>query len=245
MKVQSAVEFMLTYAWAFIIIAIFVAVVFLIVGSKNVSSYTPSSCYIEPLIPCSTAILMTNTSSSNSAFIVSFYNDLGTPIVFSGSSLNVTPSLNGNHYYGTCYPANAPTGAQIVCSAILAGYAPSIGSQLNSIFTITYKICSPACSSYNTSGYTTIISTKYASILDSVTLMTNTSTGYVVVSGVPYPSNTLVDFISGVRYNVSAVPPKGGVFSGWSETGNVFVTGSSQNTAAYATGNGILTADFK
>jgi uncharacterized repeat protein (TIGR02543 family) len=218
LRSQSAVEFLATYSWAILIIAISVASIYLIIfSSKGSSAYVPSSCYITPLLPCYQSVLMTN--SSGSKFIALIQNNMGVSLYFNANAIYLHPSFSSNAVYaGSCLPQKALPGSTVVCNITIASSAfnPSVGSQLNPTFTLNYQIC-PSCNSansqsYNTIGTTTLTVSPFDSAIYNVQLLTNTGTGNIVVSGVSYPSGANVVFIAGVSYPIYAISP-GGIYS--------------------------------
>jgi len=155
LKLQSAVEFLITYGWAFILIAIFISVVVVLLTPSSVTSLAPSSCYISPGLPCYSFSVFSN--SSESTVTVSFSNNLGTQMRFPNNGITVKIA-NYKNYTGVCLPANAVNGALVSCVAEMPGLSLPVGSQAYSVFTISYNLCSQgSCSSvvYNTSGSAT------------------------------------------------------------------------------------------
>lgn len=245
-KLQSTVEFLMTYAWAITVIAVFVAFIVIVVGFKSPSSYTPSVCYITTTLPCQEALFA--SSSSASYFTMIFVNDFGTPIAFPSNALSLQVGFSGTAYGGDCYPANVPAGATVICNATLQGFAPSVGTQADTKFTVSYRICTagscpPAV--YNTSGYSTGTVSPFRSVSSLVDLQTSTGTGAVVVDGIRYPSNTYLQFIDGQGYAIFAAPPANRIFSSWSSTGGVVVSNTVlQTTNATVSSPGNLIATF-
>ncbi len=241
MRVQSAIEFISTYAWSLIIITIFLVIIAVFVFSKGTATETPSSCYITPSMPCSSLLFTSN--SSGSVMTLSFVNNLGSKIYFPANSILVlSPSFTQTKYYGTCYPSNAPQGAQIVCNASLLGYHVADGAQLNFPFTLTYGICTPSCSNtlYNTSGTATSFATPVRSLTVPVNLITSTGTGSIAVQGVEYPNGTVLKLISGAKYTLGAGPATSLVFNSWSATNNVLIGNNALASTTFSA-NGIST----
>ncbi len=252
MKAQSALEFLTTYSWAFLILGIFVVSVLSVVSlpGKNTPTYLPESCYISPSFPCSQAFLVSN--SVGTSFLVVFQNNLGTGIYFPENSLAyngivLTPSFTSNTTYGgACYPQNSLSGATVICSVRMTGYSVPAGSQVNPRFTLSYQICAPRCTLqiYNTSGSAVTVAQPFSSVVYTVQLLTAPTNGMIALDGVSYPNGANVVFITGATYSVYAIPGTSGTFSSWSTTGNVFLTGSTQSTTANALGAGTLKATF-
>ncbi|MGC8629305.1 MAG: hypothetical protein ACP5T4_03820, partial [Candidatus Micrarchaeia archaeon] len=156
MRSQSALEFLTTYGWSFIIIAMFLSMVLVLVSSKGATAYAPSSCYISPSLPCTTAYFASNSIGTLATII--FTNQLGTELLFPQNSITIKATLSSGNYTGTCVPALANDNAKVVCTASMNGLVLSPGIQVNAAFALHYSICQGGtCSSYvyNTSGTAT------------------------------------------------------------------------------------------
>ena len=173
MRAQSAIEFMATYSWALIVIAVFIAVVGVLILSptKGTATLSPSSCYLTPSLPCYQSVLLTN--SSGSQFIALFQNNMGVSMYFPANAISLHPSYSSSTAYsGSCLPQTAPPGATVICNVSIATYSPAVGTQLYPTFTLSYQIC-PSCAtagaqSYNTSGTSTLTASSFSSVLYSV-----------------------------------------------------------------------------
>ncbi len=241
---QPAIEYLSTFSVAMLILAIVIAIVGLMLFNNNTSTLVPSSCYISAQLHCYQFVVSNNGIETEAAVV--FTNDLGLGIYFPNNAFYVFPRSSQESYSGSCYPANAIAGATITCSVLMPGYAPSVGSQLQPDFQIKYSECSNgSCLNYNTSGTSNLYVSQNLPIYP-VDLLTLPSGGSIAVNGNEYPSNTLVQFISGTQYSVYASPPSGyGKFEGWLTTGGVVVANSlSQSTTAFTTSAGTLEAVF-
>lgn len=253
MKSQSAIEFLTTYSWAFLILGIFVVSVLAVVSlpSKSSVTYQPQTCYISPSFPCSEALMATN--SIGTTFLVIFQNSLGTGIYFPQNVLTtyngivLSPSLTSNVTYGgVCYPQNAIAGSTVTCTATMAGYNVPTASQVNPEFTVSYQICTPTCTKqvYNTSGTAVTVVEPYKSLIYVVQLLT-TPAGSIALNGVKYPNGANVIFVSGASYNLYGVPFGTNTFTSWTAGGGAMVVStSSQSTTANAISAGTITATF-
>ncbi|MDE1855777.1 MAG: hypothetical protein KGH49_00890 [Candidatus Micrarchaeota archaeon] len=250
--IQSSVEFLLTYAWAFLSIAVFLAFILLFVTSGNPASYNTASCYISPGFTCVTALFSVN--SLGSKFTVVFVNNIGQAVTFPLNALTVYPTYSGTSYFGNCLPANAPKGATVICNSTIASRIGSVGQQVNPKFTVNYELCSPSCAypvvstnTINTTGFGTLqISPQTATVIDNVTLLDSPTNGNVLINGVAYPHNAIVFFINNLGYSAYALPPNSMyTFNSWIATGGVALTSTSaQSVTATATARGTLTATF-
>ena len=163
MKGQPAVEFLSIYSWTLIGVILFVVVISVLATAQTKSVYPPPHCYITSSLPCYGTYIMTNSIGTIAVLI--FNNDLGTQIGFPNNAFAISPSYTGTTYYGQCAPANAITGAVVVCNATLAGFSTYLGTQLGPNFVLSYRICGAACSNtlpvYNTSGTAVLAVSPY------------------------------------------------------------------------------------
>ncbi len=246
-KAQSAVEFLTTYSWAFLVLGLFVVAILSVVSlpSKSTPTYLPQSCYISPSFPCSQALLLTNSTATN--FMLIFQNNVGTTLYFPPNSLLFVPSFYTNTTYkGRCIPQNALVGSSITCNATLPGYSISAGTQVNPKFTLSYQICTSKCTAqvYNTSGTAVAVVSPYKSFVYTVQLLTSPTNGHIALNGVQYANGANVVFVLGSTYSVYALPPSSNTFYSWTASANVMLSGSTQSATANAVGPGTLTATF-
>ncbi|MDE1825893.1 MAG: hypothetical protein KGH82_05950, partial [Candidatus Micrarchaeota archaeon] len=186
MRNQSSIEFLLTYAWAFLIIAIFLAFLIAVVTVNKPTALTPPSCYISPALPCISSAFISN--SIGSKFLVVFINDIGQNIEFpKTNAIILSPFLAPQTYGGTCLPVNAPKEAIITCNVTMQIKAGSIGTQLSPKFTINYELCQGQCAApvapsntINTTGFATLQVSPYVSNpINNLTLLTTPVAGQV------------------------------------------------------------------
>ncbi|MEM3781363.1 MAG: hypothetical protein QXT43_00170 [Candidatus Micrarchaeaceae archaeon] len=245
MRIQSAVEFLTTYGWSFIIIAIFVSVILIFVSSKGISTYAPSSCYISPAFLCQDFLLMENASGLKG--VVVFSNYINTNMSFTTNSFSVFPYYNTTAFTGTCAPQSARPYSLIVCNTTLKGLYRSVGSQSNINFEIYYNLCaSGKCTLYNVSGTATVTVSPQRPVFERVTLETSPSNaGKVLVDGIPYANGSSITTLYTVTYSLFAQPNGAYAFGSWSASGNVLLaSSSSQSTTFSSTGNGTIIATF-
>ncbi len=157
---QSSLEFLTTYAWAILIIALFIAVVVVISLSKPAASYLPSQCSITPLFPCIDTRLYYNAITPLT-FTIVFQDNLGQAMYFPANAFNVTMTGVGvsgtQSSLGSCAPAFLPSGSQAVCTTQIPGnLKPPSGTTKSTSFSITYQLCTGgAQSSCASTAYTT------------------------------------------------------------------------------------------
>ncbi len=253
MKQQSALEMLVVYSWALLLIGLFVALALVISGSSRSVDYLPGTCNIQPLIPCVETLITGHSSTNNITFTVEFINQLGVGMQFPASNAinlsvhNIGVSGNGN-YYGACNPQTASNGAHIVCIVKIPGtFEPPMGSQTSTAFSISYSLCSPGspCSgNYKSTGESVQQIIPGTIKLYYITIAATPTTGSVELNGVQYYTSTQVLLIP-AKYTVFAVPPSGYHFSSWSVTSPSAVTSASaQNTTLTVAANATLTATF-
>ncbi|MGC8669866.1 MAG: InlB B-repeat-containing protein, partial [Candidatus Micrarchaeia archaeon] len=255
MKGQSALEFLVTYSWAIIIITVFVAIILVLNGFRSPSYYLASSCYIEPLMPC-VQTLVTYNAIAPLKFALVFKNNLGTAMLFPQNSLNISiSSANAkaaSHFVGNCYPNFIPSGAEVLCIATMVGIPkPSVGTQMTIPFTLRYRLCSgpksQQCSPevYNTTGTSTqIVAPSYLNLY-ALNLNSSTPNSYIIINGVAYATNSTT-FLIGKQYSVFAMPPAGYVFKSWllQSKGSSISNTLLQNTTLTLSSNATLIANF-
>lgn len=260
LRMQSAVEFLTTYAWSFIILAIMVAVVGSFLVTKSPTTYIPATCYISPEFICQTMVIASSSGSAHAQVV--FINDLGAQLQFpSTNSFTVSTAFSTNSYRGACEPYNAPIGAPVDCNATIPNYVPPVGTQVSLAFTTTYKICAKKCSAsatYNTSGdgvvYTSPIiggsGQTSATQIYLVSLASSPSTdGNITLQGITYPSGSNAAMVTNVVYSIYARPQSGHVFYSWSSTnivaGDIVIANAlAQSTTVTITGPGTIKASF-
>ncbi|MEM0087082.1 MAG: hypothetical protein QXT36_03825 [Candidatus Micrarchaeaceae archaeon] len=242
MRLQSAIEFLTTYAWVFIIIAVFIAVISAFISIKNPIGFVPSSCYIAPELPCYTLAFMSNSSAST--FIIIFSNNIGATMQFPANSITLIPTTAGTSFTGSCLPANVPNGASVVCKVIANGYTPSIGSQATPSYTLTYDACyAGKCTGpYNSTGFGTVSISAYKQVVASVNVIpTNSIT--IVLNGESVSQSAAFYFVTGKDYYLYAIVPNGAAFGGWSVTGGITLNSTTSKTVvATVSGSGSITA---
>jgi hypothetical protein len=252
-KLQSAVEMLSVYSWALILIAMVVALVFVLNGPFAPVQYLSSSCNIEPLMLCMHTYLAPYTKSGNPIkFTLIFVNNMGVTLNFTAEPFNVTTTNVGGkgtvNSSGTCLPSRAHAGSEVICTADIYGTVePPMYSSTSTSFKLSYYICKGAsCSGPYVSTGTSIqqISPGSANLVN-LSIKTNPSNGRVVINGISY-SNGIIIPLEKENYTIYAVPPNGYSFGHWtitSQTSNIINSNSLQTTLSLNS-NAILTANF-
>ena len=235
---QSAIEIITVYSWAFLIIALFIAIAAILALNRPVQNILFTSCNIQPALPCTDTLLSSGSSGSGSpiTYIAVFVNNLQKPIYIPPNGFNLTTSGIGvsgtQSSYGSCYPSLALVGSPVVCNVIVSGYvSPSQGSLVNTLFAITYSICgndsisSCPAPAYRSTGYSeqTIAPNVPSFYLLNISVY-GYGAGYVsgpnaggpimTLNGAPYANGQTALLLQG-NYIVGAAPPSGYQLSSW------------------------------
>ncbi len=252
MRQQSALEMLVVYSWALLLIGLFVALALVMSGSSRSINYLPGTCNIEPLIPCVEALMTGHSSTTSITYTVEFINQLGIGMEFPANAINLSVSDIGvrgsSSYNGTCNPSLAPAGAHIVCIVKIPGtLQPPVGSQTSAAFSLSYSLCEhdSVCSGdYKTTGESVQQLVPGTAKLYYITIAASPSTGSVVLGGVQYYTGTETLLVPG-KYTVFAMPPAGYHFSSWSVTApSTLANTGAQNTTLSVSANATLTATF-
>jgi len=254
LNAQSAIEFIMTYSWAIIIISLFIITVILISDARPPSVYLGSSCNIQPLLPCTDALLTYNTVNPLQYYLV-FTNQLGSVLHFPHNSLNISTSSMGgsvNYQYGNCQPAFASKGSSVLCTAnIITPTKPAAGSQSALTFILSYNICSSSSQSsctpslYKSSGFSTETVSPSNIKLNSLTFLTVPSTATIILNGITYYNGISAYFLSG-NYVLFSSPPNGYQTISWSVSSpsSVLSSTTTQNTVLTLSSDAVVTASY-
>ncbi len=257
-KAQSALEFMMAYSWAFIIISLFVVSVLLISDSRPPSVYLGSSCNIQPLLPCSESLLTYNSINPSGplAYYVVFTNDLGAVMFFPQNSLNLTTYTLGSgvskYTLGNCAPAFAGKGATVLCAASISGATPpKVGTQEILTFSLNYNLCSAGTKGscgigiYKSSGFSTESVAPSSINLYNLTfgVKPTSAEGTIVLNEVTYFNGTSTYLYPG-NYIISADPQQGYTFVSWSVNSPSSVASPTGTTTLTVNANAVLVATF-
>ena len=252
-KQQSAIELLATYSWAFLVVAIFAATVLVLSLAQPARNYLGSSCNILPELPCYQSLLYSG-ASGNVVESVTFTNNLGTPIMFTGDAFDAsTIGVGALHVsgLGDCMPSFALQNDRVTCVANISGaQTPPIGTYLDTSFVISYEICNGEVASscpaktYKTSGMASQTFGLQKGSEFVINFGTSPSTGFIVVDGVSYASNTATQ-LQASTYTIYAAPPTGYTFNSWSvQPSNELSVTNLQTGALTIDANTVLTASF-
>ncbi len=113
-KQQSAIEFMVTYAWAILLMAVLLSLLYFFVIAPY--SISPSSCSFVTQLTCKAVILGTNAMTHNTILTLLVTNSQQYPI--EGPALFA--NINGVNTSNTiCTPYFVPAGGQFLCQLTL------------------------------------------------------------------------------------------------------------------------------
>ncbi len=112
-RAQAATEYLATYGWAILIIAVVVVLLYIFVLGP--SSSTPTTCTFNSGAYCRDAIFSSNTAGSYVVIIIS--NGQQYPIANPVFKINVQ---NSGNITGSCTPGFVLASAAVVCNAIMA-----------------------------------------------------------------------------------------------------------------------------
>lgn len=181
MQAQSAVEFLVTYSFMFLIlVAVITMIVFLIAMP---STAIPSQCGASGGPSCNFVYMYSNKSASYSLVTISIANSESVPINITGFSV----TLNGNTYTGFCTPYFLQQGQQTTCAANTS-YVGARSTAQGS-YSISAQFCNSGVSSI-TSG-----ACNYENVIYAGSFITSVAQKRVVVFSVVAavgPSNTLL-----------------------------------------------------
>ncbi|MCL4383093.1 MAG: hypothetical protein M1168_00880 [Candidatus Marsarchaeota archaeon] len=96
-KLQSAMEYLITYGWAILIILISMIILFMF--AKLPAQFSPSICKFLNGVNCNDILLYSNSSNSISELIVSLSNKQ----LFSLENPKFNLSLSNKNYSGSCF----------------------------------------------------------------------------------------------------------------------------------------------
>ena len=154
LKAQAAMEYLVTYGWALLVL--FVVVAYLVAsGAFSASSFAAQECVIQPDLSCSPFVLFTDGSTATLKYTLT--NGLGFPI--NVSEINYTTTgigAIGRRVYGGALPTGtvAQGGRMNFTQAFTDPPLPSVGDFRTIYVSFSYFNCknAPCSGPYVTSG---------------------------------------------------------------------------------------------
>ncbi|MGC9149668.1 MAG: hypothetical protein ACP5FX_00940 [Candidatus Micrarchaeia archaeon] len=112
LKYQSAMEFLVTYSWAIVIVAVVISLLVAIffVLPKPVAKF---SCFIAPQFPCTDALVSLNSTNAILYFVIQ--NKVGQKINITNVFLNITSTYPSQKFSGKCYPSILYPSSYAIC----------------------------------------------------------------------------------------------------------------------------------
>lgn len=144
MKFQSALEFITTYSFMFIIIGVAVLLIFLLANSAK--SYVPSRCSGTSGLTCQADSFVTNSVAHNSNVVFALSNAQSVPVNVIGILIKLDPnqtmagSANGN-----CAPTFLLPGNTMICSLTFP-VTKATGASVSGSYVIYAQFCNVAIS---------------------------------------------------------------------------------------------------
>jgi uncharacterized protein (UPF0333 family) len=246
-KGQASLEYMMIFAFAFLIVAVVLALIY-ITGIHN-TTISNSYCYLTPDMPCQGMYVIGNlVDPTNAKAYVIFTNEKGIGISIRPGSFYFYPTTSNTFYLGECIPSNIPQGDLAVCNVSVSNLNAilSSGEQVNPKFNIAYSICSNNyCDGlsanapvFNTTGTGTVYVTQSTPSLYYVTISSNSIN--ITIDGVNYAPGSKLAVFKGVSYTILGQVPPGYAFGSWTGTGGVSLSSDSQSTVFTASSDGTL-----
>ncbi len=135
MRLQSAIEFLSTYSFLFIILGIMIAILYFITSAPTSTIPTQCSGYGGPT--CLFVELYSNTSQSYSVATLAFVNSQ--PATINLTNFSVRVGASNSFAYG-CIPNVVYQGGTATCLAVLHG-GTSTGVGISGFYTLGAKVC--------------------------------------------------------------------------------------------------------
>jgi YVTN family beta-propeller protein len=225
MKLQSAPEYLMTYGWAIVLIAVALGALYAL-GVFNPSFYVSQQCLLSSGLSCSIV-----TMGTNGMLTLNVYQSTGSQINITAASCNSNDTFaNPQYYSGTGQISIQPGSNATLSVQCYSGSSPFSGP-VGSIFPGYVFI------SYNQtfSGFPYIVSGKILAKPSYSGLATTTIfNGYALTtSSSPSAGGTVAlspsggSYLSGCTVMITAIPNAGYAFSSWTGIGLSSYTGSS------------------
>ncbi|MGC8479322.1 MAG: InlB B-repeat-containing protein [Candidatus Micrarchaeia archaeon] len=251
-KEQSAIEYVMSYSWAVIILLAVVIIYFF--ANSNQTTYTPTSCYISPQLPCYQLIIGSNSIETTAKLV--FTNDLNKPIYFYSQPFSIKFTPSSNYYSGTCVPTTANEGSNVTCTVVASGYSILQGSEAEPTFYLSYAECVSQNCNINQRQLITLTTsgsgTSYIYNLSGNFIVPQpvfTNYFYLVTNSFPSIGGSTSPgygvYAQGTNVIISESPSSGYTFSDWTCSGTGCYSGTSPSEKITINSNTIETASFQ
>ena len=161
---QASSEFLTTYGFAIIIVALVIALIYTFTSMAQ--SSVPTSCTFTFGAYCNDLVLASNSLGSHAIFL--FTNTQQYALVNPQMTINSTGTGTAS---GTCEPKFAPAGSAIICNVTISGKTINTGSTVSGQVRLTGITCpsgnAAACASQPTQTFTGTFSTHSTSLIAS------------------------------------------------------------------------------
>ncbi len=144
MRSQAAVEYLITYGWAILIVTIAVGLIYYYILLPR--TVTTNGCAVSEGAVCESVVL--GSASNGITKVAVFFTNLQTYPIFD-PSLNV--SFNGGNSTSSCSPSYATAGGSVICVVTLNGLSTSIGQFLSGNMYFEEFYCGVTNNPYNQS----------------------------------------------------------------------------------------------
>ena len=131
-KAQSAMEYLVTYSWALLILVLVLAAL-IGFGLFNQATYTPNACAIQGDFSCRNTTLY---SAGNFAFTLG--QSVSSPITITAIGCNTTVSTNGVKTYNVFLPIGNNMTTYVQCYSGNVPFSGKLGAIYTGYLTITY-----------------------------------------------------------------------------------------------------------
>jgi hypothetical protein len=255
LRQQSAVEFLITYSFAIMVLSMVLVSAYLIANAYATKVPISSTCTINPLLTCQQSILTYNSVGQYFNYLLLFRNNLNFVIQFPANALNLTTTglttAGKQITFGNCVPNVVAIGSQVICQAKISGASlVKQGTNEYAQFQFAYNLCSSSntltCSSsspYYSTGYS--FQTLSPAITNLYNITIKSYNGIVLINGQSYFNNSVLYLVSGT-YNLYGIPTSGYSFVSWTWNGpgTPISPTSSQNSILTLVSNGNIIAQF-
>ncbi len=135
-KGQNAMEYLLTYGWAILVIVIIVALLFLFASQP--STVAPNKCTFASGFYCPDLVIGANQISQNTVFLAEIINQQNFPVTGITASAVINNVTLGP---AQCVPSSVPAGGASYCTLEGAPLGVSLGALVSGTFTVNVLSC--------------------------------------------------------------------------------------------------------
>ena len=129
---QSAMEYLMTYGWAILILGIVVAAIWAL-GLFSPSTFVSSQCIMPAEFSCLSAVL-----SQGGSLFINIEQSTASPILITGVGCNTNATYQGMSLENVNLPIASNTTFTIQCYSGTAPFSGGIGSLYNGYLMINY-----------------------------------------------------------------------------------------------------------